>query len=79
MALDKHWQSVLEEGANVSAVRAMSIADGEKVAVLQAHDVRVGNIGVLVDFVRVVRRDAALGGKRELGDDVDNLLLPGQT
>ena len=43
--------------------------------VLEAHDVRVRDVSVLIDFVRIVGRDSALSRKRELCDDVDNLLL----
>ena len=36
---------------------------------------RIGHIGVLVNLVGVVGRDTALGGERELRDDVDYLRL----
>ena len=44
-------------------------------AVLQAHNVRRGDVGVLVGLVRVVSSDAALGRERELGYDVADLVL----
>jgi hypothetical protein len=37
--------------------------------------VRVSDVGILVDFVRVVGRDAALRCERKLGNDVNYLLL----
>ena len=74
VALDEHGQAMLEEGADVAPVRAVSIADREEVAVLETHNVGVGDVGVLVDLVGVVRRDAALGREGELGDDVDDFL-----
>lgn len=44
--------------------------------VFEAEHVRVRNICVLVDFVRVVGRDASLRSERELGDTViDRLRL----
>lgn len=45
--------------------------------VLQAHDVWRGDVGVLVCLVGVVGRDATLGRKRELGDNVADLVLGG--
>ena len=44
-------------------------------AVLQAHYMRIGHVGILVYFVGVVGRDTAFGGEGELGDDVHDLLL----
>ena len=44
-------------------------------AVLQAHYMRIGHVGILVYFVGVVGRDTAFGGEGELGDDVDYLGL----
>ena len=41
-------------------------------AMLEAHNMWVGDVGVLVDLVRVVRGDAALGRKGELCNDVHN-------
>lgn len=44
--------------------------------VFEAEHVWVCDIRVLVDFVRIVRRDAPLRGERELGDTViDRLRL----
>ena len=43
--------------------------------VLQAHDVWVGHVGILVDLVRVVSRYATFSGEGEFSDDVDDLSL----
>ena len=74
VALDEHGQAMLEEGADVAPVRAVPVAHREEVAVLEAHDVGVGDVGVLVDFVRVVRRNAALGREGELRDNIHDFL-----
>ena len=44
-------------------------------AMLKAHDVRVRDVGILVDLVRIMGRDATLGRERELRDDIHNFLL----
>jgi len=46
---------VLQEGADVTTVGAVAVADREEMAVLEAHDVRVRNISVLVHLVWVMR------------------------
>jgi len=73
--LDEHWESVLQERAHFTSIGAVTIAYREKVAVLEPHDVRIRHIRILVDFVRVVRRDASFGSEGELCDNVDNLLF----
>ena len=42
---------------------------------LQAHYMRISYVSILVNLVRVVSRDTALSGERELCDDVDYLWL----
>lgn len=44
-------------------------------AVLQTHDMRIRNVRILVNFVRVVGRDTSFGGKRELRYYIYYLLL----
>ena len=56
----------------------MAIANREEVAVLEAHDVRVSNVCVLVDLVWVVSGYASFGGKREFRDYVDNFVPVGR-
>ena len=46
---------MLEEGAHFSTIGAMPITDGEEVTVAESHDVRVGDVGILVYLVGVVR------------------------
>ena len=58
----------------------MPVADGEEVAVAKVEHVRVCQVGVLVDFVRVVSRDASLCREGELSDDVmDRVGISGYT
>ena len=52
----------------------MAVAHREEVAVPQPHNVWVRNIRVLIDLVRVVRRNSTFGSEAELGDDVGDLL-----
>ena len=68
--LDLEWQSMLEQAGDLLAVMAVPVADGEEMAVAQVEHVRVGQVGVLVDFVGVVSRDASLCREGELGHDV---------
>ena len=61
VAFNEHWKAVLEERANISTIRAVTVANREEVTVFEAHDVRVGNVGVLVYLVWVMGRDTAFG------------------
>ena len=63
VALDKHGQAVFQEGAYFPAIRTMSVTDREEVAVFEAHDVRVGDVGILIHLVRIVCRYASFRGK----------------
>ena len=66
---------MLKETTDFSSVLAVAVADGEEVAVLQAHDVRRGDIGVLVRLVGVVGCNTSFGSKGEFGDYVADLVL----
>ena len=44
-------------------------------AVLQAHNVWRRDVGILIRLIRVVCRNASLGRKRKLGNDVADLVL----
>ena len=50
----------------------MAIAHGEEVAMAQVQHVWVGQIGILIDLVRVMCCDATLGREGELSDDIMN-------
>ena len=54
---------MFEEGAYFPAIRTMSVTDRKEVAVLKAHDVRVGDVGILIYLVRIVCRDASFRGE----------------
>ena len=54
---------MLQERADISAIGAMTIANRKKVAVFEPHYMRVRYISVLVDFVRVVHRNASFCSK----------------
>ena len=56
------------------AVVAVPITHREEVAVAELQDVRVGQVCVLILFVRVVHRDATLRCEGKLGDDVLDLV-----
>ena len=43
-------------------------------AVLQAHNVWVSDVRILVNFVGIVSRDASFGSERELGNDIHDLV-----
>ena len=66
---------MLQERTDISSIGAVTIADGEEVAVLQTHDVWVGHVGILVDLVGVVGRDPTLCCERELRNYVHYLVL----
>ena len=78
MVLDVHGQTVFKEGADLTPVRPVAIANGEEVAVLEAHNVRVSNVCILIDLVWVVSGYASFGGKREFCDYVDNFVPVGR-
>ena len=61
VAFNEHWKAVLEERANISAIRAMTVANREEVTVFESHNVRVGNVSVLVYLIRIMGRDTAFG------------------
>jgi hypothetical protein len=55
LVLKDEWQPVFHKAAHLPSMLAMAIAHWEKVAVTQSQEVGARDIGVLVDFVRVVR------------------------
>ena len=74
IAFDEKWKSVLQKRTHIATIWSVAITDWEKMAVLQAHNVWVSNVCILVNFVGVVSRDTAFGSKRKLGNDVHNLV-----
>lgn len=52
----------------------VTIAHGEEMTVRKAQDVRVGDIGVLILFVRIIGRYASFRCKAELGYNIRDLL-----
>ena len=70
-------QSVLEQATDLPPVLTVAVANREEVAMLQAHDVRRRDVGVLVRLVRIVRGNAAFCREREFSDDVTDLVLAG--
>ena len=54
VAFYEEWQSMFKEGAHIAPILTMSIANREEMAVLQAHNVGVCDVGILVHLVRVV-------------------------
>ena len=66
---------MLEERTDITAIRAMAVADWEEVAVFQAHYMRVGHICILIDFVWIMSRYDTFGSKRKLRDNIHDLLL----
>lgn len=71
---------MLEQARDLLSVMTMPVADGEEVAVAKVEHVRVCQVGVLVDFVGVVSRDASLCREGELSDDVmDRVGISGYT
>ena len=77
LVLHVEGQPVLEETADLAAILTVTIADGEEVAMFQAHDVRGRDVRILIRLVRVVRRYTALGRERELRHHVAYLVLLG--
>lgn len=61
VAFNEHWKAVLEERTNISAIRAVTVANREEVTVFESHNVRVGNVSVLVYLIRIMGRDASFG------------------
>lgn len=68
-------QLLLEEARNLLAMLTVPISNGEEMAELHAAEMRHRDPHVLVDLVRVARRDAGLGGKSKLGDTIGIHLL----
>lgn len=54
---------------------AVTIADRKEMAVSQAQEMRARDIGVLINFVRVVDGEARLSGEGELSDHISYLRL----
>lgn len=65
---DLERQSVLEKSRNFLSIVTVAVTHWEKVTVAQVEHVGISQVGILVHFVRVVRRDTALCGKGKLSD-----------
>jgi|LakMenEpi03Aug12_release.lakeMendotaPanAssembly.Ray.scaffolds.fasta_scaffold2821632_1 hypothetical protein len=66
---------MFEMRADLSAISTMTITNCKEVTMSKAHNMRVSNVSVLIDFVRVMSRYTAFGSKRELCDNVRYLVL----
>ena len=66
---------MFQEGADISTIRTVTVTNWEEMTMLEAHDMRVCNVSVLVDLVRIVWWNTPLSCKRELRDYVNNLLF----
>jgi hypothetical protein len=73
LILQDEGESVLQEPADFSSVLPVPVTDREEVAVTESEEVRARDVGVLVDLVRVVRREPSLGSEGELGHNVRDL------
>jgi hypothetical protein len=63
---------VLQQARDILAVVAVPVAHTEEMAMAQLEHMRVGQVGILVLLVGVVRRDSTLCCERKLGDRVLN-------
>ena len=54
---------MFEKTRDFLSIVTMAITDREEVTVTKIEHVRVCEVGILVDFVWVVRSDASLGGE----------------
>lgn len=75
LVLHVERQSVLEQAGDLATILTVTVAHREKVAVLEAHNVRRRDIGILISLVWVVCRNTALGSERELRHNVADLVL----
>lgn len=70
--LNLEGQTMLEQARDFLTIVSMAITDREEVAVAQVEHVRVSQVGVLVDFIRIMRCDSSLRREGEFGDYVVN-------
>ena len=75
LVLDVERQTMLEKAADLPSIGPMAIADRKEMAMLQPHDVRRGDVCILICFVGIVGCDSALGREGELGNDIRYLAL----
>lgn len=66
---------MFEMRANLSAISTMTITNCKEVTMSKAHNMRVSNVSVLIDFVRVMSRYTTFSSKREFRDYVRYLVL----
>ena len=75
MALNVHRQPMLHKGTNFASVATVSIANCEKVALFEAHNVWIRQICILVDFEGIVCWGATFSRKWEFCYNVCNFAL----
>jgi hypothetical protein len=61
-------------GAYFSAVGAVTVAYCKEMAMSKSHNMWISNVSILVDFIRIMRRNSAFGSERKLSDNIDNLV-----
>jgi hypothetical protein len=66
---------MLEQSTDLAAVLAVAIANREEMAVLQAHDVRRCDVGILVSLVGIVSSNSSFCSEREFGHNIANFCL----
>lgn len=65
---------MLEQSTHLATVLSVAIANREEMAVLQAHDVRRRDVGILISLVGVVSSNSSFCSEREFCDNIANFL-----
>ena len=61
-------------GAYFPAVGTVTVAYCKEMAMSKSHNMWISNVSILVDFIRIMRRNSAFGSERKLSDNIDNLV-----
>ena len=74
VAFHEERKSMLEEWTHISSIWSVSVTDWEEMAMLQAHDMRVCYIRILVHLIRIVRWDSSFCREGKLRDYIYDLM-----
>ena len=77
LIFDVEWKPVLQESTNLTPISAMTITNWEKVAMLEAHDVRGSYICILISLIWIMSCYSSFGSKWKFGYYVANFLWLG--
>jgi hypothetical protein len=66
---------VFEQSTDLAAILSMAIANREEMAMLQAHDVRGGDVSVLISLIGIVSSNSSFCSEREFSYNIANFCL----